>query len=206
MNRFVVKRSEGQLECPDRYLSHDEYASINVEGVSFRVIRLKDPAKDKDVGTAFDPCAQQLLESCHRFYQPPLVVAGLDVRKSYHRQSSRRQQCSISQVMTDFETATRFWLRHQERFVLAPIIEDTGDIELPKGYWVWVLGYHDEERSIWDGPKAFVINTSGFMNPIRPDFLGIPREELMERFAETPAYWTASGRVLEPDFCPQSLK
>lgn len=204
MSCFVVVKNEKPRL--GKSISADVYASITSDGVSYRVLRVSQPPKGRAIATTtFEPSVQELLESCYRFYQPPLVLAGRDIEKSYHRYSIRRQQLSVTRVLKDFETATRFWIKHQERFLLVPVIGETRDLELPNGSYVWVLGYHDDEQSIWDQPKAFVINTSGLMDFVSPELLGITHKELIERFADTPLYWTASARELDPNFCAPSL-
>lgn len=209
MSRFALTKESIDTD-PESFIPGDQYLCLRHQSYYYHVLCLPPTWNPSTMSKGaevflFDSDVQECLQSCHRSYQPPLVLAAEDVLARC-RCSDAREDFSHEVLMRDFARAVRFYLELQTKqpFLLVEISGETDDIEMPKGAWVWLLGYYPKERSIWGEARAVVINSSGCRDFLKPDLLSISRSELEKRFPATPDYWTSPDPPA-PGFYPQSL-
>lgn len=203
MTSFGVERLRS--ESHERTAREDIFVRIGAAPAAYQIGRLH-LHPDREILT-FGEEAERRLRSCFRFYLPPLLLAGRDLKAKYHRASLYRTDLSSERLQNDYLKGINYYLtpEMQQPCFLAQISSESSDIELRPGSHVWVVGYYDGERSFWDGARALVINSENFLDSIEPRLLNVPEAVLQTKFPTTPLHY---GPITElpKDFCPTSLK
>lgn len=164
----------------------EEYCSFHSDGVLFRIV-CHEPTDSGDAEVYdFEPDVQRMLEACRRLYIPALILAQLDCDLYYRSRAG--QQSSLESLGKNFEKAVRFYVSAENsRSFLARISEDTDDVELLKGEWIWIIGYylHGGTNEV----RAIGINLCDCIDYLPVSCLDITIEELTSQFGGPSTYY-----------------
>lgn len=189
------------LELP----SGTPFLEIREGDVSFIIARFEGSIPDGIQKLLFSDEKQRTLSSCWDRFLPPLVLAGIDVQKRYHKNSRSRNSLSLELLRDDFTKAVDYYLENQSKFFLAKLIKSVGDVELQENCWLWVVGYCRKEHSIWEEDRVLLINLEGSLDSLPIDCLEVSRPDLLKRFSIRSSPYYGRSESLSPDFCPVSL-
>jgi hypothetical protein len=184
-------------------LPSDEDQQRGIYFSTARRLRTKHPVIE------LKPELVRLVKTSWKFYPPCLPMARRDCQylEAKLKRNNLKPTLEIEpKIINLYEHSLYFHLENQRcsQAFLCKTCIDSDDLELPQGYYFWVLGYCPKNISPWEDERVLILNLDLDLDLVRVQVFGLDPNALSKRFPDTPRHFL-NVRGLSIDYLPESF-